>query len=124
MKTVFSLIFFCLLFSAANAQSKTSVPDNNKKIQTVEASCGECQFKLPGKGCHLAVRIDGKAYFVDGTSIDEHGDAHANDGFCEAIRKAQVQGTIVNDRFQATYFKLLAVSKDKEPKKTTAGQNR
>lgn len=77
------------------------------KMMVVEASCGECQFGLKGKDCDLAVRIDGKAYFVDGTSIDDHGDAHAADGFCEAIRKAEVQGEIVNDRFKATHFKLL-----------------
>jgi hypothetical protein len=80
----------------------------------VEASCGECQFKLEGKGCSLAVRIDDKAYFVDGTTIDEHGDAHAKDGFCEAIRKADVQGELVNNRFKVTYFKLL---KDEPGKK-------
>ena len=51
--------------------------------------------------------IDGKAYFVDGTKIDDHGDAHAEDGFCEAIRKAEVQGKVVDGRFKATYFKLL-----------------
>ncbi len=73
----------------------------------VEASCGECQFGLEGKSCDLAVRIDGKSYFVDGTTIDEHGDAHAKDGFCKAVRKAEVQGEIVNNRFKATYFKLL-----------------
>lgn len=77
------------------------------KTMVVEASCGECQFGMKGKDCDLAVRIDGKAYFVDGTSIDDHGDAHAADGFCEAIRKAEVQGEIVNGRFVATYFKLL-----------------
>jgi hypothetical protein len=37
---------------------------------------------MEGHGCELAVRIDGKPYFVDGTSLDSHGDAHANDGFC------------------------------------------
>lgn len=73
----------------------------------VEASCGECQFHMEGKGCELAVRIEGKTYFVDGTSIDDHGDAHAGDGFCEAIKKAQVQGEIVNNRFKATYFKIV-----------------
>jgi hypothetical protein len=36
---------------------------------------------LKGYACDLAVRIDGKPYFVDGTSIDSHGDAHAEDGF-------------------------------------------
>jgi hypothetical protein len=35
----------------------------NKKVQVVETACGECQFKLAGKGCDLAVRIDGKGLF-------------------------------------------------------------
>ena len=93
---------------------KVSTPDPNKKIQIVETACGECQFKLSGKGCELAVRIDGKSYFVDGTDIDSHGDAHAKDGFCNAVRKAEVQGEIVNDRFKVTYFKLLKSPEKKE----------
>ena len=102
------------------ADSKVATPDPNKKIQIVEASCGECQFKLQGKGCDLAVRIDGKAYFVDGTDIDSHGDAHANDGFCKAIKKAEVQGEMVNNRFKVTYFKLV---KDPEKKEANAKQH-
>ncbi|MFM6954326.1 MAG: DUF6370 family protein [Sphingobacteriaceae bacterium] len=81
--------------------------DRKPKLRIVEASCGECNFGLPGKSCDLAVRIHGKAYFVDGTSIDEHGDAHAKDGFCQAIRKAEVSGKVVKGRFKASYFKLL-----------------
>ncbi len=95
---------------------KINVPDPTKKIMTVEASCGQCKFQLKGKGCNLAVRFEGKAYFVDGTSIDEHGDAHADDGFCLAIRKAEVQGSIVNNRFVATYFKLLPEPVTQKPK--------
>ena len=110
----------CVLIAQGLFAQKTDTtvakPDPNKKIQIVEASCGECQFKLPGKGCDLAVRIDGKAYFVDGTDIDSHGDAHANDGFCKAIRKAEVQGEVANNRFKAKYFKLI---KDTEKKETT-----
>lgn len=94
---------------------KVSIPDSTKKIQIVEAACGECQFKLEGKGCNLAVRIDNKAWFVDGTAIDSHGDAHAKDGFCNAVRKAEVQGQLVNDRFKVTYFKLLKSEEKKEP---------
>ena len=101
----------CLLFISSifgqKSDPKVSTPDPNKKIQVVETACGECQFKLAGKGCDLAVRINGKAYFVDGTDIDSHGDAHAEDGFCKAVRKAEVQGNLVNDRFKVTYFKLL-----------------
>lgn len=107
------MLIGCLIFSAAGAQSKTSVPDSTKKILTVEASCGQCQFKMQGKGCSLAVRMDGKSYFVDGSSIDDHGDAHGEDGFCEAIRKAEVQGVVVDNRFKATYFKVLPMAKAK-----------
>ena len=78
-----------------------------EKVQIVDAACGECQFGMKGKSCDLAVRINGKSYFVQGTSIDKHGDAHAKDGFCNAIRKAEVKGTIVDNKFVATYFKLV-----------------
>jgi len=73
----------------------------------VEASCGECQFGLAGDDCDLAVRIDSVAYFVDGTHIDDHGDAHAEDGFCEIVRNARVSGEIIENRFKATSFELV-----------------
>lgn len=116
MRVICLFFVFSIIFSAANAQSKVSVPDSSKPVDTVEASCGECQFKMEGKGCHLAVRMNGKSYFVDGTSLDDHGDAHASDGFCEAVRKAEVQGELVNDRFRVTYFKLLPEVKEKKMK--------
>ncbi|MCB9858947.1 MAG: hypothetical protein H6815_00720 [Phycisphaeraceae bacterium] len=62
---------------------------------------------MEGSGCDLAVRIDDVAYFVDGTAIDDHGDAHATDGFCNAIRYAKVKGEIVAGRFRASEFELL-----------------
>jgi hypothetical protein len=107
------ILFLCMAFvlcNICNAQTKipqTNVVDATMPIKIVEVSCGQCEFKMAGKGCNLAVRIKGKSYFVDGTSIDEHGDAHADDGFCKAVRKAEVQGKIVKNRFVATYFKLL-----------------
>ena len=81
-------------------------------VVVVEAACGECQFGMPGTGCDLAVRIDGQAYYVDGSSIDEHGDAHAKDGLCNCIRKARASGRIVDGRFVATGFTLLSQSSD------------
>ncbi|MES2431477.1 MAG: DUF6370 family protein [Bacteroidota bacterium] len=105
MKFIFSFLFFSLI--GGSAMSQTVSADSVKKMIIAEASCGQCKFGLPGSGCSLAVRIDGQAYFVDGTSIDQHGDAHAVDGFCNAIRKAELQGEVVDKRFKATYFKLL-----------------
>lgn len=94
---------FLLIGITAQAQDKKA----NEKPLTVETACGECQFGMKGKSCDLAVRIDGKTYFVDGTTIDEHGDAHAEDGFCNAVRKASVIGKIENDRFKASSFTLI-----------------
>ena len=75
--------------------------------QVVEAACGQCQFGMTEKlGCDLAIRIDGENYFVDGTKIDEHGDAHADDGFCVVIRNANVKGKIVDGRFKSESFTL------------------
>lgn len=84
-----------------------SAQDKKLKDKVVETSCGECQFGMKGKGCDLAVRIDGKNYFVSGTKIDQHGDAHAADGFCNAIRKAKVSGEIKDNQFISTSFELL-----------------
>lgn len=106
MKRILTLL---LLISSISiwAQDKK----DNSKIQIVEASCGQCQFGMEGKSCDLAVRIDGKSYFVEGTNIDAHGDAHANDGFCASIRKAAVIGTIKDNKFVVTHFKLQPITK-------------
>jgi hypothetical protein len=87
---------------SAGAQEKTELKD-----RVVEASCGECQFEMDGKSCDLAVKIDGRAYFVEGIKIDDYGDAHAHNGLCNAIRKAKVSGEIKNDKFVATSFVLV-----------------
>ncbi len=102
MKKILTFLFI-LSSTLILAQAKKE----NSKIQIVEAACGQCQFKMEGKSCDLAVRIDGKSYFVEGTNIDSHGDAHAADGFCASIRKAEVIGEIKDNKFVVTHFKLL-----------------
>lgn len=76
--------------------------------QTVEASCGQCQFGLKTqKGCDLAIRFEGKAYFVKGVHIDDFGDAHDPDkGFCNSIRTATVRGNLKERIFEVTDFEL------------------
>lgn len=112
MKKILTLLFFAIALTT-NAQDKKPEP----KKQIVEASCGQCQFGMEGHGCDLAVRIEGKTYFVDGTHLDAHGDAHAADGFCSAIRKAEVVGELKDNRFKAKSFKLLPQQKEKKKKK-------
>ena len=117
MKTVIITLFFSFFLLTTKAQQKdTTAPDSSKPVQIVDAACGQCRLGLPGNSCDLAVRINGKAYFVDGSGIDSHGDAHASDGFCNAVRKAKVQGEIVGDRFKATYFSLVPEAPKKKRK--------
>lgn len=107
MKKLILLLLIGFGSFAANAQTKQQKPTTliNK---VVEIACGECQFKMKGKSCDLAIRIDGKPYFVDGKNIDDFGDAHdEKHGFCNAISKAEVTGKIVKNRFQATDIKLI-----------------
>ena len=113
MKLTFLFLLSIVTLTATAQQKTAKAPDKNKDLLTVEAACGQCKFGLTGKSCDLAVRIKGQAYFVDGSHIDSHGDAHADDGFCNAIRKAQVQGEVINNRFKATYFQLVPDSTTK-----------
>lgn len=102
MKKIFLLLLF-LSTVAMNAQDKKE----HATSQIVEAACGQCQFGMKAKGCDLAIRINGKPYFVDGTTMDQQGDAHAHDGLCNMVRKAKVSGEIVENRFKATAFELI-----------------
>ncbi len=90
---------------AAPEAAAKPVPEG---AQEVEVACGQCQFGIQEpKGCDLAVRIDGKAYFVDGSKMAEHGDAHGVRGMCNAIRKAHVTGQVVEGRFKAESLALV-----------------
>ena len=90
------------------AKTESPIGNNMSINQVVDAACGQCQFGITGKaGCDLAVRIDGKSYFVDGTSIHDHGDAHADDGFCETIRQVEGKGEIIDGRVKAESFTLI-----------------
>lgn len=86
-----------------------SCSNKNEIKQIAEISCGQCQLGLDSEdGCSLAVRIDDKAFFVDGFGIDDFGDAHDEKiGFCNAIRKAEIAGVIENERFKATSIKII-----------------
>lgn len=111
MKRLIFALFLGLLSMSTYAQQspakKSTVATKVIKNQIVDISCGTCNFKMKGKDCALAVKIDGKSYFVDGKKIDDFGDAHDEHGFCNAVRKAEVTGSIVKNRFKATTVKLI-----------------
>jgi hypothetical protein len=104
MKRVFLLP---LLISGLASGCTTSKPLVLNAPTVVETACGECQFGMKGHDCDLAVRIAGRAYFVDGVHIDSLGNAHSTNGLCNAVRQAKVTGSIQRGRFVATRFTLL-----------------
>jgi hypothetical protein len=119
MRKIYAAIaLFAITLSGYSQIAKTlnATPDASKKLMVLDASCGECKFGMDGTDCDLAVRINGTPYFVDGVGIKEYGHPHNKNGFCMAVRKAEVQGDVVNGRFKASYFKLLDVE-DKKPAK-------
>lgn len=96
------LIFvFVLLFSVSIFAQKI-------ENLTVDAACGMCQFKVKSnKGCAMAVKIDGKVYNVEGLDKKTFGNAHAEDGYCNMMKKAIVSGEIKKGKFYATSFKYV-----------------
>lgn len=99
MKNILCLLVVLFSLNSCNTNDITD--------EIVEASCGQCQFSMSGSGCGLAIRMNDDTYYVEGTNIDDHGDAHASDGFCEAIKKAKVSGSIVDGKFIATSFNVV-----------------
>ena len=104
------LILILILPVALYSQDKSKKGlefDPNIQITEAKASCGICMFDMDGFKCELAVNIDGAKYYVEGTDIDDYGDAHSDDGFCNAIRDAKIQGQIVDNKYIVTDFKLI-----------------
>jgi hypothetical protein len=102
-----SLVMSLILASGCATPDRRHATRTIAEPTVVEAACGQCLLGKNGKGCDLAIRIDGKSYFVDGVNFDSLGDAHAKDGMCNVIRRAKVTGEIKNQRFAATSFVML-----------------
>ncbi|MFT5777905.1 MAG: hypothetical protein ACI837_000853 [Crocinitomicaceae bacterium] len=100
---IYLTLFIAIIFAGCASLKNNRIEVN----QVVEASCGMCHLGLPGDECKLAVRIDGVSYYVKGTTIDDHGDAHAEDGFCGSIRRAKVKGVVKDSIFKASFFELV-----------------
>ena len=107
MKNVLLIISIALFSLNVNAQQK-------EKTYKVLAACGSCRFNMSSpNGCSLAIQLAGKTYWVDGTSLSDHGDEHATDGMCKTIRKAVVTGTIAENRMNCSSFALIEEKKKK-----------
>ena len=85
----------------------TAMPEDGNIEGIVITSCGTCKLGVKGGGCSLSVKIGERVYPVEGTSIHDHGDAHANDGFCSAVRVAWVKGEMKENVFHSESFVLV-----------------
>ena len=85
----------------------TVVPANRMLSGKVEASCGMCNFGMDSRDCSLAIRVGEETFNVKGTGMEDHGDSHANDGFCNAVRIANVKGKISKGKFKSESFALI-----------------
>lgn len=84
------------------------IPTSGRINGTVLASCGMCNFgESATNGCALAIKINNNTYAVKNSGINDHGDSHASNGFCKAVRLANVKGQVRKGKFLATSFALL-----------------
>lgn len=96
------LLSFSLLFLII-ACKKNYITYTNIQAET---SCGQCMFDMEGSGCDLAVKIGDAYYYTEGTAIDDHGDSHADDGFCKAIKKVTISGEAANGKINMSSSKI------------------
>lgn len=96
--------------ATATTPAEGASPPDAPFAGAAEAACGQCLWgmELPGSehGCDLAVRVSGgRTGFVVGSGLDDHGDAHAEDGLCCKVRSASIVGVFRQDgRFVASEF--------------------
>ena len=92
--------------AAPSAPIAPSASGNNDtaaaEAMTYEVGCGGCIFEMAdAEGCKAAVKVDGKAYWIDGVKISAH-----NIGLCSGSAEADMAGEVKDGKFIATSFAL------------------
>jgi hypothetical protein len=86
-----------------------SVPRNNYVEGNVLISCGMCNFMNGDNDCALAIKVGSKVFSVKGVDIDDHGDSHAKDGYCNVIKKVYVEGRVRGKSFTANKMEFPGI---------------
>ena len=68
----------------------------------VMVSCGMCNFMTNDNNCSMAIKVGTGVYNVTGVNINDHGDSHAMDGYCNVIKKLYVEGRVSGKNFIPT----------------------
>ena len=85
----------------------TKINDDGTVSGLVLTSCGMCNFGAKDSDCGLSIRVGENVFRVKGSGIEDQGDSHADDGFCNAIRVAEVKGKIKRGKFKSESFTLV-----------------
>ena len=86
-----------------------SIPADNYISGNVLVSCGMCNFMTEDNDCSLAIKVGANTYKVNGVGIDEHGDSHAKDGYCNVIKKVYVEGRVRGKTFKANKMEFPSI---------------
>ena len=89
-------------YNTAPAGLLEKIPYNNRVEGNVLVSCGMCNFMNGDNDCAVAIKIGSKVLKVRGVGIDDHGDSHDSDGYCNVIKKTYVEGIVRNNTFLPT----------------------
>ena len=126
MRKLFTLIFFFTISfqfieagcggcgpSRAHKKEKKglveSIPRNNYIEGNVLISCGMCNFMSGDNDCALAIKVGRNVLSLKDVGIDDHGDSHAKDGYCNVIKKVYVEGRVRGKTFKANKMEFPSI---------------
>ena len=126
MRNLFTLIFFLTISfqsvqagcggcgpSRAHKQEKKGlveiIPRNNYIEGNVLISCGMCNFMNGDNDCAIAIKVGRDVLSLKDVGIDDHGDSHAKDGYCNVIKKVYVEGRVRGKTFKANKMEFPSI---------------
>ena len=86
-----------------------SIPRNNYIEGNVLISCGMCNFMNGDNDCALAIKVGRDVLSLKDVGIDDHGDSHAKDGYCNVIKKVYVEGKVRGKTFKANKMEFPSI---------------
>ena len=126
MRKLFTLIFFFTISfqfieagcggcgpSRAHKKEKKGlvevIPRNNYIEGNVLISCGMCNFMNGDNDCALTIKVGQNVLSLKDVGIDDHGDSHAKDGYCNVIKKVYVEGRVRGKTFKANKMEFPSI---------------
>ena len=85
------------------------IPRNNYIEGNVLISCGMCNFMNGDNDCALTIKVGQNVLSLKDVGIDDHGDSHAKDGYCNVIKKVYVEGRVRGKTFKANKMEFPSI---------------